>query len=362
MTGSRATEQLARAQHYLDLGRPVQAEPILAALLAAEPGQVGALCLLALCRERQADWSGALDFASQARAVAPDYEWPHRLASRSLRRLGRLAESVSAAREAVRLDPQGWRTSYTLAVVLDDIPKLRGEAGRWAERALSLAPEEPTCHYLVGVIAMNTGQNEAARLAYQRVLGMDPTHAAARNDLALLGLRRGDLDGAERGFSSVLSTDPELDVAENNLQVALRMRCFRFAQSLVGVLVAAAVIGVVATATGGWLIRGPGLLLVMAGYGYVLRRSFADTSPQLRRYAVTAITHRLDLAASWVGNALASLLGLAAVAVPVSGAAVALALAGVVAISLSQYPARARSAHGSRLRRRAARRANRAVR
>ncbi|MFF5208140.1 hypothetical protein [Streptosporangium sp. NPDC000396] len=135
----------------------------------------------------------ALEAARQAVERDPRAEsgadWGYRLASLAFERLGRVAEAVAAAEEAVRLAPGSWAARLRLGAALRRVP------GRWREswaqtaRAVRYAPEEPDPHALIGDLALLRGEHRRAEAAYRDALRRLDDHPGARINLGLALLR-----------------------------------------------------------------------------------------------------------------------------------------------------------------------------
>jgi tetratricopeptide (TPR) repeat protein len=161
-------------------------------------------------------------------ARSPESEWPHRLASIALRRRGDHTEALWHAREAVRLEPDGWRCSVNLVHTLGDRRTHRAEARSAAERALELAPHEVDAHMVVGSVAAAQGRAAEAEAAYRNALALDPQCSAAHNELARLKLRKtgflrpSSLAEAATGFATAVRADPRSSTSRRNLESVLR--------------------------------------------------------------------------------------------------------------------------------------------
>jgi len=81
---------IQRARALLEVGRWEQAQQELVGYLATAPQSVEGLCLLARCHQLAGRFHPMLDAAEQAIGAAPDNEWPHRLRSIALGKLGRV--------------------------------------------------------------------------------------------------------------------------------------------------------------------------------------------------------------------------------------------------------------------------------
>ncbi|WHT20687.1 tetratricopeptide repeat protein [Crossiella sp. CA-258035] len=135
----------------------------------------------------------ALQAAERATELAPDAEAPHRLRGIALTELGRHAEAVAAAREAVRLAPGDWRGQVALAEALGaggamlDPQRPEGhQAVAAARRAVELAPAEPRCFEVLGDIALRATRWDIAEQAYLAALRLDPGNKHAKLNLDLV--------------------------------------------------------------------------------------------------------------------------------------------------------------------------------
>lgn len=127
--------------------------------------------------------------------------WAHRLASLALLDLGRVAEAVASAREAVHRDPADWRCHVTLAEALAAEPGAPvGDAIAAARRAVQLAPEQPRTNEILGDVALRAQDWPLAKRAYTAARRLDPANdrvRAALRQLAGVGIGSGpgtDLD------------------------------------------------------------------------------------------------------------------------------------------------------------------------
>jgi hypothetical protein len=131
------------------------------------------------------------------------------------------------ARNAVRLAPNEVHGHWILATALAVDGTDLGEARAAADRAVSLAPQYPSCHNAVGMVAAAEARTEDARAAFQRALAIDPENLAAHNELARLAMNNrgyGKVDGLARatgGFATAVRADPGAELIRGNLDVAL---------------------------------------------------------------------------------------------------------------------------------------------
>ncbi|MQA85078.1 MAG: tetratricopeptide repeat protein [Streptosporangiales bacterium] len=216
---------LARAQHLLDLDRPEQARTLVGEALAEDPDSVRAWLLLAQCHLGLHEPERGREAAGRALGLAPEVGASHQVYARTCTELGRHAEAVWHAREAVRLDPEDYVAHLWLADALLEsrVPSLLPEAWCAANWAVELAPEETGPHGAVGVVAFAYKRWDVVVAASTHALRIDPTNAQALNNLAAARLRRGVLGGdptrAAGELSAALAIDPGHKEARFNLDV-----------------------------------------------------------------------------------------------------------------------------------------------
>jgi tetratricopeptide (TPR) repeat protein len=216
---SDSASQLQRAKAALDLRRPEEALRQIDRALAVAPQDDRAWCLRAQAMLQLDRPAEALTDARRASGLDPNEEWSRRLASVALVNLGRNEEAVAEAREAVRLAPTLPIVRVQLAQAMGTLPHLRRAAYDEALAAVTLDPTEPECHLVVADTARKLGWTSQAEAAYRQVLAMDPSNAAAMNNLAVLRLQQGRTGEALSGFTAAAANDPRLEVARRNVEV-----------------------------------------------------------------------------------------------------------------------------------------------
>ena len=183
-------------------------------------------CRLSLANLRLDRDNDALEAAGRAAALAPDNDWPHRLASHALESLGRKTRRSGLPRGR-RLAPHVWqghaRFAATLSAAGGDLRLARQAAGH----AVQLAPFEPDAHSAMGLVALRQGDHDTAERAFRHVLSLQPEHHSALNNLAVVQLRKRDLDGALSGFSAAIRSEPQQEVARRNVDVVERAVLYR---------------------------------------------------------------------------------------------------------------------------------------
>ncbi|WP_189242242.1 hypothetical protein [Planobispora rosea] len=206
---------------------------------------------MAAARLGRGEPEAALEAARRAVELDPragaGAEWGYRLASLAFERLGRDAEAVAAAEEAVRLAPGSWSARLRLGAALRRIPGRWKESRVQAARAARYAPEEPDPHVLVGDLSLLRGDYAQARTAYRHALRRLDDHPGARINLGLAMLR---WERPRRHHDPAWPVDPrETGRARRALEVWSRQ---------VRVLLAVALLAVAAAAFGPALVAAAG--------------------------------------------------------------------------------------------------------
>lgn len=284
-------QSLAKIRALVDLGRHQEARTALGTYLAGTPDSVEALCLLGLCELELGAQGAALRAANQAIAVAPEFDWAHRLRALALKRQGDYDDARLAAEEAVRLDPNDYSNHHTLAAVLLALaerapmmaPREMMAARAAALRAVELAPHEPSAHIIAGLTAGALQLTDAEQASYHEALRLDPDNAIAMNNLAAMDMQSFRLGRAAQRVVAGLQLDPHEEILRRNLDmVVVRLMVRLFNVMLLTGFLMFLTIG----QTGGtW---GPRALVgaaLISGYALVAWLTLRHLPPGARRYA-----------------------------------------------------------------------------
>lgn len=195
---------LARAQDLLRRGAPAEAERLLRAVIAAQPGNADAMHLLGLARKQAGDAAGALELLKASASLAP--RRPDFLGNLGnlLRSLGRGGEAEAAYRAALEVD-RGFRAARLgLARLLLDLQR-PGEAEAEADRLVARDPRDAEAW---GALAAARGALERhadAEAAYRRALELRPDYAVARHNLGALLMRQQRAEEALRELDTAVA-------------------------------------------------------------------------------------------------------------------------------------------------------------
>jgi tetratricopeptide (TPR) repeat protein len=131
----------------------------------------------------------------------------HIARSKTLERLGRLAEAAAANVEALEADPSSVQAHINLI-------SLYGRLGRHAEaeshfKAVNtIEPHNADAHYNYGVLLLHQGRTDLAAAEFRRVLDTNPKHADAHNNYGLLLETKGHLIDAANQYRAALESLP----------------------------------------------------------------------------------------------------------------------------------------------------------
>lgn len=279
MAAADRWSEIGRARALLAVGRWAQAAEVLATVLAREPDDAEALCLLATCHDQAGQPKLMLEAADRAIAADPAYEWALRLRAHALLALKRRGRAEAAARAAVALAPGQWRTHATLAEVLLARRGTRRilAARRSADTVLRLAPHTADAHVLDSAVRLRMADYGGARSACRQALALDPENQAALHNLAVADLARERVGTAARKFTDALALAPQDTLTGEGHAESMRGVLWRHFDLLA--LAAAAhvlLFNAIDTTLGSW--RRPAELvaaaLILIGFAWLVARTW----------------------------------------------------------------------------------------
>lgn len=220
MTGVR--DDLDRARVLLDLKRYDEAASLLALVVAVEPEDSRAWCLLARAHLGKDQYQEAAVAAKRAITLAPSDDWPYRLASMAHRHNGHSTSAWKAATEACKLAPDQWQ-SYVCLAQAELARQVDSEAAeRAAAKARELAPYEPEVHYVSGLVSFANLRWKAARAHQEHTLALDPGHSGALNELGRIKLKHFSHARAAQHFIQAAQSAPGVSAYSRNVEVVIR--------------------------------------------------------------------------------------------------------------------------------------------
>ncbi|WNM42285.1 tetratricopeptide repeat protein [Micromonospora halotolerans] len=178
-----------RAQLLAELGRYDEAAEELDGALATDPGNAGALTMLARVHLAAGRPAEALPVAEAAVAAAAGALSPLVARGFALVDLGRWKAAASTGDEILALGPDDAYAQRSAAAILAGARN--GQAAlNAAWRGVELAPETAQAHLVLGLVAARLELYDLAERAYREALRLDPELAEARHDMGVIRLEQ----------------------------------------------------------------------------------------------------------------------------------------------------------------------------
>jgi predicted O-linked N-acetylglucosamine transferase (SPINDLY family) len=134
----------------------------------------------------------------------------------------RFGAAVDALERAVALAPRNPTYRVHLGAALNRAGRA-GEAVRALEVAIALDPRSTAAWVNLGIACQRWGDPDRAIEALERALALDPRRAAAHNNLGNLLKEIGRVDAALAAYARALDADPTLAPAASNRLAALKL-------------------------------------------------------------------------------------------------------------------------------------------
>lgn len=189
-----AGEILQRLEVLTDLDRYDDADPLLAALLAAEPDHERGLVLRIRGLAGRHRVAEAEAVTRQLLSVKPDSVGGLTFMARLQAALGRPRDGVPFARRLVELYPNDAQCLEELASVLKAVPGGALEAVALLERAVAIEPGFALAYQIAGGIYLNLGRYADAERWTLQALSIEPASPVAVLRLSFISWKFGRLD------------------------------------------------------------------------------------------------------------------------------------------------------------------------
>jgi Flp pilus assembly protein TadD len=223
MTDATIEQLLQAAQEQWRAGRPADAQPLLARLLAQQPDHIEALHLLGLsCAQlgRTAEAEAALRSVLRLR---PDHASAATNLGAVLARAGRLNEAVEFLARGAALRPSDAVALLNLANAYSTLERFDDAISAY-RRCIALDSAIPEVHRNLGLALKAAGQFDQAIECFNQVLTMNPAHIDAMNDLGTTLRDQGRLDDAEAAYRVAIAAKPDFGSSHWNLALLLLLR------------------------------------------------------------------------------------------------------------------------------------------
>ncbi|HEX6842548.1 MAG TPA: tetratricopeptide repeat protein [Stellaceae bacterium] len=202
----------AVALHRADRLR--EAEPLYAAVLAAEPDHPDALHFLGVLKHRQGASEEAVALIRRALALAPSPDLHNNLGN-VLLQSGEPEAAAAAYRRVVELRPDDAAAHHNLGIALQAMDQ-PAEAEAALERAIELEPRQALFHYSAAMLWLRRGVPEMALPLLQVALALDPKFSQAHLARIRAIRRMGNQPGvALKAVTEWLTLEPDNPMAQH---------------------------------------------------------------------------------------------------------------------------------------------------
>jgi tetratricopeptide (TPR) repeat protein len=209
----------ALGRALLEAGSVAEAETVFReALVRAPENPWTHLFLGALLDERRGRPAEALGHLERAVALQPELQEARRKLAEVLYTLGRRDDAEEQLRDIVRRDPiHEPRSWFNLGVILREAEDTEGARRAFGE-ASRLSPDLADAHLELGGLEMAAQRIDAAERAFRAAIAAAPDAPGGHGSLALVHLVRGETGEARRRLQRVLELDPGHAAAQSLLR------------------------------------------------------------------------------------------------------------------------------------------------
>jgi len=200
----------------VEIDRDREAVAVLMQALRIAPDDDRILCQLSLAFYHLDDFIESLRYANLAIESDPHSEWAFRLRSLALQKLGRTAEALAPAREAVALSPEQYMTWMVLTQAEMANKDLKA-ADRTAVKLKQLAPGHEDAFITLSLLTLRQRKWALAEQYCRSALQVCPTSYAAMNNLALALAARGKRRKAVECMYNAAKLAPAQEKPRTNL-------------------------------------------------------------------------------------------------------------------------------------------------
>ena len=217
MSASPYDALMQQADHLADIGRNLEAIPLLQQASALDPGSAEPhrrLVWAYLHLEKKLE---AYRAVKQAVALEPENPWSHFALAEFHRLNGSHAAALKAATEAVRLAPDD-PVVLQIRCLAELSAEVTAQARGTAERVRELAPEWAMAYTLLGCVSSREGNNKEAEAHFHRALELDPNSSRGHHDIGLALRRQGRREEALERLHAAVRLNPQSAVAREDLK------------------------------------------------------------------------------------------------------------------------------------------------
>ena len=208
----------AAVQHHR-AGQLMQARRLYQQILCEDPNHADALHMLGVLEIQTGNYAAAVDLIRKAISLSPSLAaiaQTHSNLAKALRHLGKLADSIAAFREAVRLNPNLLDVRQGLGEALMAAGQFE-EAISFLSEIVRLQPERAGNHLHLADALNAAGKLDDAIASYRQAIQIDPNLIEARNNLGNALQAAARLDEAIVTLQRAVQLRPDYAEAHSNL-------------------------------------------------------------------------------------------------------------------------------------------------
>jgi cellulose synthase operon protein C len=196
------------ARFLVRRGQSERAESILSDLLQVAPNNTDVLSSLADLKLRRQDWVGAQQLADAIKKAPGNQALSTQIAAAALVGQNRLDESVQILLEENRVNPASVVSKFALVKAYLKGGKFR-EAEEYLQTILVTEPTNAEARTFLGVVQLNTGRKDLAKLSFEAAIASDPVNSAGYRALSDFQMREGQAESAIRTIENGLGKIPK---------------------------------------------------------------------------------------------------------------------------------------------------------
>jgi len=210
ISGAQGSGAYADALSLLAQGKYVEAAQAFEALDEKQPSATDALLQAAKARIHQQDYKSAESDLTRFIASHPKSDNALYLLSFVYFRAGLTKQSLEAATRGAAVRPP---IGDDLKIVALDYGLLGDfdEAARYLEMARKMDPKNLEILYFLGRIRYQQNRLDDAVSAFRAVVGIDPEHSKAADNLGLALEGKGDLESAEQAYRNAIEIEEKIN-------------------------------------------------------------------------------------------------------------------------------------------------------
>ncbi len=211
------------ARQHFQAGRFAQAEAVCRQILAGQPRDPSALCLLGQIMQRAGRLDLAVQLISQSIQFQPKNAGAYLILGAALMAGGRIEDAIAAYRDAINIREDFAEAHANLGVALGMLRRIEESIEAFGN-AIALRSDFPEAHDGLGIVQCAGGDAEAAVASHRRAIQLRPDFGVAHSNLGLALRDLGLIDEAIAEFRRALRIDPRDRSAHTSLIYALHFK------------------------------------------------------------------------------------------------------------------------------------------